>query len=415
MTETKKKYKTFDSKEVRKDFALFNQSNLAYLDNAATTQRPNQVLEAEMNFYQRKNANPFRGIYDLSVEATDAYEEARKKVANLIHAKEAEEIVFTRNASESLNLVAYSLGELVLREGDEILVGITEHHSNMLPWRQAAKRKGAKVNYLYTDEKGEITEEAFTKALSQRTKIVALTQVSNVFGRLNDLKTFAEIAHQRGIYFVADGAQSIPHRMVDVSDLGVDFLAFSGHKMLASMGIGVLYGKKELLEAMPPFLTGGEMIETVSLEKITYAPVPHKFEAGTVNTGGAVSLSAAIDYLNQYGMENLARVEEELTVYAYEKMERIPGIRILGSDDPRDHHGILTFQLEGVHPHDIAYILNQDGVAVRAGHHCAQPLLKYLKTPSTTRASLYFYNTKDEVDRLIDGLSKIRREMGYLD
>ena len=432
------------TKDVRKDFAFFRTideavgrgetgpETVAYLDNAATTQRPDVVLKAVEDFYQTVNSNPLRGLYQISLAATDAYEQARAKVAGFIGAARPEEIIFTKNASESLNLVAFSLCDAVLKEGDEILVGIMEHHSNMLPWRAAAERKGAKVNYLkpmrradgtaaddavYAENPGDeglITPEMFESALTEKTKIVAITHVSNVFGRENDIKTFAKICHDRGIVIVVDGSQSVPHTRVDVRELDADFMAFSGHKMCGPMGIGVLYGKYEWLEKIPPFLTGGEMIELVTLDRVTYAEIPHKFEAGTVNAGGAIGLAAAIDYYEKLGFENIIARETELTEYAYKKLTDIEGIRIMGSTDPAKHHGILTFTLKDVHPHDIAYILDEQAhVAIRAGHHCAQPLLKYLGTPSTARASLAFYNTEAEIDRLVDCLSGMRSQLGF--
>lgn len=425
---------SINTTEVRNDFAFFrNDDKTAYLDNAATTQRPDCVLKAVKTFYQTVNSNPLRGLYRISLEATEAYEQARKKVAGWIGAGR-QEIIFTKNASESLNLAAFSLSEAILKEGDEILVGIMEHHSNMLPWRMAAERKGATVRYLkpmkkrpegtsteegvtFADDpsdEGLITPEMFEAALTERTKIVAVTQVSNVFGRENDIKAFAKICHERDIVIVVDGAQSVPHQRVDVAELDVDFLAFSGHKMCGPMGIGVLYGKYEWLERIPPFLTGGEMIELVTLDRITYAEIPHKFEAGTVNAGGAVGLAAAIDYYEKLGIDNIVARENELTSYAYGKLTGIDGIRIIGSTDPAEHHGILTFTLRDVHPHDIAYLLDdQADVAIRAGHHCAQPLLRYLGTPSTARASFAFYNTEEEIDRMAECLAGMRSGMGF--
>ena len=403
------------SNTIRNDFEFFrNNPDVAYLDNAATAQRPDVVLQAVEDFYRTVNSNPLRGLYQISLAATEQYEQARQKVAGFIGAGRAEEIIFTKNATESLNLVAFSLCEEVLKPGDEIVVGIMEHHSNMLPWRAAAKRHGATVRYLEPDQDGLITEERFEQVLTEKTRIVAITQVSNVFGRENDIKTFARICHEKGIVIVADGSQSVPHMKVDVTDLDVDFLVFSGHKMCAPMGIGVLYGKYEWLEKIPPFLTGGEMIELVTLDRITYAEIPHKFEAGTVNAGGAVGLKAAIEYFEKLGMENIEERERQLTEYAYEKLMSIDGIKIIGSSDPAEHHGILTFTLQDVHPHDIAYILDEQAkVAIRAGHHCAQPLLKFLGTPSTARASLAFYNTEDEIDRLVTCLSGMRGQLGF--
>ena len=401
--------------EIRKDFPFFEKSTLAYLDNSATSQRPRPVVEAVEDFYYHRNANPFRGLYDLSVEATDAYEAAREKVARFIGADSSTEIIFTRNASESLNLAAYSLGELVLREGDEIVCSVVEHHSNLLPWQHAAGRAGAVVKYLEPEADGSFSPEKLDELMSERTKIVALTAMSNVFGQMNDVKALAAVAHKYGAYYVADGAQSVPHGSTDVQELDVDLLAFSGHKMLSPMGIGVLYGKERLLDRMPPFLTGGEMIETVSLTGVTYAELPHKFEAGTVNAGGAVGLAAAIDYLESVGMDRIVEREKELSRLAYSLISEIPHIELLGAKDPEGHHGIFTFRVEGVHPHDVAAILADRDLAVRAGHHCAEPLHQYLKIPSTTRASLMFYNTEEEVERLAEAMRSIRPVMGYED
>ena len=401
--------------EIRKDFPFFEKSTLAYLDNSATSQRPRSVIKAVEDFYYHRNANPFRGLYDLSVEATDAYEAAREKVAGFIGAASSTEIVFTRNASESLNLAAYSLGELVLREGDEIVCSVVEHHSNLLPWQHAAGRAGAVVKYLEPEADGSFSPEKLDELMSERTKIVALTAMSNVFGQMNDVKALAAVAHKYGAYYVADGAQSVPHGSTDVQELDVDLLAFSGHKMLSPMGIGVLYGKEKLLDRMPPFLTGGEMIETVSLTGVTYAELPHKFEAGTVNAGGAVGLAAAIDYLESVGMDRIVEREKELSRLAYSLISEIPHVELLGAKDPEGHHGIFTFRVEGVHPHDVAAILADRDLAVRAGHHCAEPLHQYLKIPSTTRASLMFYNTEEEVERLAEAMRSIRPVMGYGD
>lgn len=400
---------------IRADFPLLSGKyrEVAYLDSAATSQKPRIVTLAEREFYEEYNANPLRGLYELSVEATDRYEEAREAVRRFIHAAYAEEIVFTRNCTEGLNLVAYAYAMNMIREGDEILVTILEHHSNFLPWLNAAKRQGGKVNFLECDESGLITEEAFRRVLTPRTKIVAMTHVSNVIGRENDIALFARIAHEKGAVFVLDGAQSVPHLPVDVKSLDVDFLAFSGHKMLGPMGIGVLYGKKELLEKMDPFLYGGEMIETVTREGATYAELPHKFEAGTVNAAGAYGLARAIEYIEKIGFDVIREREDFLTEYAYEKLRKNPHVTILGSENPAEHHGILTFSLEGVHPHDIAAILDAEGICIRAGHHCAQPLLKFLGVPSTARASLAFYNTTEEIDRLADALETMRSKLGY--
>lgn len=405
---------TKEDKEIREQFPLLlKYPETAYLDNAATTQKPVSVIEVSEKYYNGANANPLRGLYELSQKATDVYENARESVREFIHAKSREEIVFTRNATESLNLVAYSGSELFLKEGDEILITIMEHHSNLLPWQQAAKRKGASLKYLECDEEGKISEEAFRAALSDKTKIVSMTQISNVLGVRNEIKRFAELAHEKGAIFIADGAQSVPHLPVDVEDLDVDFLAFSGHKMLAPMGIGVLYGKKEHFEKMPPFLYGGEMIEYVTRESATYAELPHKFEAGTVNASGAAGLDEAIQVYKKFGWDLILRREEELSEYAMEKLSEIPYVHILGSKVAKEHHGIFTFTVDGVHPHDIAAILDADNVAIRAGHHCAQPLMKFMGTPSTARASVSFYNTKEEIDRLAESVGSLRKRMGY--
>ena len=402
-----------DVGKIRKDFPVLQNPNLIYLDNSATSQKPYDVIRAVTDFYEKCNANPLRGLYELAQTATEKYEASREKVRRFIHAKSTEEIIFTRNATESLNLVAYSYGTMALKPGDEILVSIMEHHSDMLPWQQAAQRTGAVVKYLECDQQGKITEEKLRDAITDRTKIVAITQVSNVLGVKNDMKTFAKVCHEKGIVIVADGAQSVPHMPVDVQDLDVDFLAFSGHKMLGPMGIGVLYGKKEHLEKMPPFLTGGEMIESVTRDGAVFAELPHKFEAGTVNAGGAVGLAAAIDYIENIGFDKIQKREDDLTALAMQEIQKIPFVHVLGDTDPAGHHGIITFTVDGVHPHDIAAILDADHIAVRAGHHCAQPLHKHLGVMSSTRASLMFYNTEEEIFKFTESLKKIRRMMGY--
>ena len=401
--------------KIRKDFPAFgNRPELIYLDNAATTQKPLCVIQKEQEFYEKNNANPFRGIYELGENATEEYENARITVQKFIHAEMPEEIIFTRNATESLNLVAYSLSALVLKPGDEILISIMEHHSNLIPWQQTAVRTGAVLKYLEcTKEDPSITAEQLENAMSPRTKIVAVTQISNVLGCTNDLKKLAETAHKNGAIFIADGAQSVPHIPVNVVDLDVDFLTFSGHKMLAPMGIGVLYGKKKLLDEMPPFLCGGEMINSVTREGAVYAPVPHKFEAGTVNAGGAVALAEAIWYYGQIGFDTIQKQEELLTEIAMDGMKKLPFVHILGSQDSRKHQGIISFTIDGVHPHDVAAILDADHIAVRAGHHCAQPLLKYYGVSSSTRVSFSFYNTEEEIAQLLKSLGEIRRKMGY--
>ena len=401
--------------DIRKDFPLLVSNPAAYLDNAATSQRPQCVIDAVEDFYKRSNANPLRGLYALSVDATDRYEAARGAVAGFINAKESAEIIFTRNTTESLNLVAYSYGLTNLNEGDEIVVSITEHHSNILPWQMAAQKTGAALRYLDCEQDGSFTDETIAGTITEKTRLVAVGEVSNVTGRRSPLEKIIARAHSVGAVVVVDGAQSTPHMAVDVQAMDADFLAFSGHKLMGPMGIGVLYGKRELLEAMPPFLTGGEMIQTVTREGAVWAELPHKFEAGTVNAADAVGLHAAIDYIGRLGFDAMREREEHLTALAMEGLRKVPHLTLLGSEKPSEHNGILNFVIEGVHPHDISAILDADGVDVRAGHHCAQPLLKHLGYNSTTRASLMFYNTEDEVRKLIESVSTIRSRMGYRD
>lgn len=398
---------------IRKNFPLLQQMDTIYLDNAATAQRPSCVLAAVQEFYEQKNANPLRGFYPLSLEATESYQEARKTVQEFIHAEEPEEIIFTRNTTESLNLVAYSYGLNFLKEGDEIAVTIMEHHSNLLPWQMMSRMTGAKLHYLECTSEGELTDEELQKGINERTRLVAVAQVSNVLGCVNPLQKITEMAHRVGAVVVVDGAQSVPHMPVDVQALDADFLAFSGHKLMGPMGIGCLYGKLELLEKMPPFLTGGEMIDSVHRDGAVFAPVPQKFEAGTVNAAGAVGLAAAIRYLQEKGFDYIQKKELELTQRAMEGLGALPYVHILGSKDPANHTGIVSFTIDGVHPHDVSEILSSDGIDVRAGHHCAQPLLEYLGVRSSTRASMMFYNTPEEIDALIESVSTIRRRMGY--
>ena len=400
-------------KNVRDDFPLFAEHpELAYLDSSATAQKPASVIKAESDFYIKYNANPLRGLYELSQQATDIYEKAREDVRRFLGAAHTEEIIFTRGATEALNLAAASYGSL-LGPGDEILVSIAEHHSNFLPWREAALKSGAVLRFLECAPDGSISEEAFRAALSPRTRVVAITQISNVLGVEYPIRRFAELAHEAGAVLVCDGAQSVPHRPVDVRDLDVDFLAFSAHKMGGPMGIGVLYGKRKYLKKMPPFMLGGEMIEYVTREEASWAELPHKFEAGTVNAAGAAGLSAAIRYYEELGWDTIIGREEVLSHYAFKALSAVPRLKLLGAEDAAGHHGIFTFTLEGVHPHDIAAILSREQIAVRAGHHCAQPLLQHLGITSTIRASLMFYNTESEIDRLADCLKTVRRRMGY--
>ena len=399
--------------DYRNDFPLLMQNKIIYIDNAATSQRPQCVIDAEGDFYKNYNANPLRGLYSLSVEATEVYENAREAVRKFIGAEKSNEIIFTRNTTESLNLVAYSYGLSNVKKGDEIVVSIMEHHSDLLPWQMVAKTCGAELKFIECAKDGSIDLEKVKELITSRTKIVAMTQVSNVLGREYPVKEIAKLAHEKGAVMVVDGAQSTPHMRVDVTDLDADFFAFSGHKLLAPMGIGVLYGKEELLEKMPPLLSGGEMIDSVTRTSAVYAELPHKFEAGTVNAAGAAGLKAAIDYIEKVGFDYISEREIALTSRAIEKMKKIPHVNIIGSENADEHTGIVTFTIDNVHPHDISEILATDGIAVRAGHHCAQPLLTHLGLNSTARASFAFYNTEDEVDKFTDSVATIRERMGY--
>ena len=399
--------------DYRNDFPLLMQNKIIYIDNAATSQRPQCVIDAEGDFYKNYNANPLRGLYSLSVEATEVYENAREAVRKFIGAEKSNEIIFTRNTTESLNLVAYSYGLSNVKKGDEIVVSIMEHHSYLLPWQMVAKTCGAELKFIECAKDGSIDLEKVKELITSRTKIVAMTQVSNVLGREYPVKEIAKLAHEKGAVMVVDGAQSTPHMRVDVTDLDADFFAFSGHKLLAPMGIGVLYGKEELLEKMPPFLSGGEMIDSVTRTSAVYAELPHKFEAGTVNAAGAAGLKAAIDYIEKVGFDYIGEREIALTSRAIEKMKKIPHVNIIGSENADEHTGIVTFTIDNVHPHDISEILAADGIAVRAGHHCAQPLLTHLGLNSTARASFAFYNTEDEVDKFTGSVATIRERMGY--
>ena len=373
------------STNYKADFPLLAQRDVAYLDSAATAQRPQCVLDAEREFYTRHNANPLRGLYPLSIEATDALESARAAVARFLGAAQSGELVFTRNTTEGLNLVAYSYGLSHVKAGDEILISTMEHHSNILPWQMVCRQTGAQLKFMECEPDGSLDLNKVEALITARTRVVALQQVSNVLGREYPIRAVAELAHRVGAVLVVDGAQSTPHLPVNVQELGADFLAFSGHKLYGPMGIGALYGRRELLEQMPPFLTGGEMIESVTREGAVFAEVPHKFEAGTV------------------------------TADALARMRVLPHVRVLGSDKAEEHNGILTFAVDNVHPHDVSELLAADGVAVRAGHHCAEPLHRFLGYHATVRASFAFYNDKTDVDRLVGSLSTVRGRMGYDD
>jgi len=397
----------------REDFPLLLSEKTIYLDNAATSQKPSCVIGAERDFYINSNANPLRGFYPLSLEATSKYENAREKVRHFLGARSSKEIIFTRNTTESINLIAYSYGLNNIKCDDEIVVSITEHHSNMLPWRMVCERTGARLRYLMCEKDGSISNESLENIINEKTKIFAIGQVSNVLGRKNPVDEIIKRVHDKGGIVVVDAAQSAPHAAIDVQKTEADFLAFSGHKLLGPMGIGVLYGKEELLEKMPPFLSGGEMIETVKLDKVVYSPCPQKFEAGTVNAAGAVGLAAAIDYIKGIGFDRISEREKKLTSLAVNGLKKIPNVKILGSEDPAEHCGIVSFTINGVHPHDVASILESDGIAVRAGHHCAQPLLEYLGVGSATRASIMFYNTEEEIETFVESVSSVRGRMGY--
>ena len=385
----------------------------AYLDNAATTQKPRVVLDAVEAFYLNDNANPHRGAYDLSVAATRALEHARKTVRAFIGAARAEEIIFTKGATESINLVARTFGIKELGIGDEIALLVSEHHSNLIPWQYAARAAGAKLRYLYTDHEGRVPSSEIEEKITPATRLVAAGHISNVTGVMNPVEEIISRAHSVGAKVLVDGTQAAPHIPVDVKALDADFYVFSSHKMLGPGGVGVLYGKHELLDSMPPFLFGGDMIEYVEEQSATFAPLPQKFEAGTLDVGGAVGLAAAIDYLNAIGMDSIEAKERELTGYLLDSLMTVPHIQLVGPKDMEKRIGVVSFNIQGAHPHDVATIVNADHVAIRSGHHCAQPFMKHLGVQSTCRASLYLYNSKDDIDRLAQSLRGVRRWLGY--
>ncbi|RGJ47903.1 SufS family cysteine desulfurase [Olsenella sp. TM06-36] len=398
------------------DYPLFSANpGLAFLDSAATAQRPAVVLDAQRRFYETMNANPLRGLYRLSVEATEAIAQTRDKVAAFLGAVDetgkpcGNQVVFTRNASEALNLVARTLGRSVLKPGDEVVISIMEHHSNLIPWQQICRETGANLVYLRMDENYRITPEEVAAKVGPRAKIVSVTQVSNVLGVENDVPMIAKRAHEIGAYVVVDGAQSVPHVRVDVRELGCDLLAFSAHKMGGPMGIGVLWGKSEVLDAMPPFLTGGEMIDSVTETDAVWAPVPQKFEAGTQDAAGAYAFGACLDYLGEKGFDALEARERLLARYLTDSLAALPYVDVIGPAEGERHVGSVAFNVRGIHPHDVASILDMNNVCIRAGHHCAQPLLAYLgvENGATCRASIAFYNDKSDVDALVDGLGKV--------
>ena len=409
-----------DVNSIRRDFPILaDNPEYIYFDNAATSQRPVQVLDAIENFYRTTNANPLRGLYEWSVGATDIYEKSRHAMAGFIGAEHDEEIIFVRNATEALNLVAYSYGLNNLHEGDEILITVMEHHSNILPWQMVAKTTGAVLKYIEPEDDGTITEENLRNCVTEKTKLIGMAIVSNVLGVKNPVKLAAELVHANGGVMVADGAQGVPHMKVDVKEIGADFLAFSGHKMLGPMGIGALYGRMDLLEKMPPFLSGGEMIEYVKRDSATYAELPHKFEAGTVNAAGAAGMAAAAEYLNSIGFDAIEEQENKVTKIVYEGLKAIPYVHVYGSEDVSKHSGIVTFNIDGCHPHDISTVLDDEHIAVRAGHHCAQPLMEFMQERlkmefrATARASMYFYNTEEEAEKFVEAVKKVRGWLGY--
>ena len=406
--------------EYLRDFPILqtkmNGRPIVYLDNGATTQKPEAVIKAVADYCTYCNANPHRGAYELSIKATDIYETARSRTQQFIGAARPEEIIFTKNATEALNLVAYSYGRANIREGDEIVITISEHHSNIVPWQFVAKARGAVLKYIYLEEDGNLSAADIASKITEKTKIVAVTHVSNVLGLVNDVRAIADRAHAVGAVIIVDGSQSVPHIAVDVQAMDADFFAFSGHKMLSPMGIGVLYGKYDILDAMPPFLFGGDMIEYVGEQETTYAELPAKFEAGTQNVSGASGLIAAIDYLEKVGFDRIETIERDLLAYALPKLRELPFVELYGCDSTRDNKtGIITFNVKDIHPHDVASILDSYGVAIRAGHHCAQPLMRYLGQNATCRASFYLYNTHEDIDQFVEALKKVRGVLGYGD
>ena len=392
--------------DFKEDFPIFKNRDIAYLDSGATAQKPQIVIDAINNFYDKFNANPHRGAYTLSVEATAVYEDTRAKIAKFINAKHPEEIIFSKNASESLNLLAYSYGLDNLKNGDDVVISIMEHHSNLVPWQFVIQKTGSELKYMYINDEFELSKEEIESKITDNTKIVGITHVSNVLGTINNVKEIIKYAHKKGAVVIVDASQSIPHMKIDVQDLDADFLVFSGHKMFAPLGIGVLYGKRELLNKMNPFLMGGDMIEYVYEQKTTFAPLPNKFEAGTQNVEGVVGLGAAIDYINNIGYDKIQGHDREIVEYAREKLSKLDYLDIYMTPNVENHSAVISFNIKGVHPHDVASILDSENVCVRSGNHCAQPLMRFLDIDSTCRASFYIYNTKEDVDRLVAGIEK---------
>ncbi|MGD6968683.1 cysteine desulfurase [Rossellomorea vietnamensis] len=401
-----------NAKEIRKYFPILDQEvnghPLVYLDSAATSQKPVQVIEALDKYYREYNSNVHRGVHTLGTLATDGYEGAREKVRKFINAESSQEIIFTRGTTTAINTVAASYGRANVREGDEIVISHMEHHSNIIPWQQLARETGASLKYVPLQEDGTISVEDVKNTVTSKTKIVSIMKVSNVLGTMNPIKEITKVAHENGAVMMVDGAQAAPHMKVDVQDLDCDFFAFSGHKMAGPTGIGVLYGKKHLLEKMEPVEFGGEMIDFVGMYESTWKELPWKFEAGTPIIAGAIGLGAAIDFLEEIGMDHIEKHEHRLAAYAMEKMSEVEGMTIFGTKDPAKRAGLVTFNIDDVHPHDVATVLDAEGIAVRAGHHCAQPLMKWLQVSATARASFYIYNTEEDIDKLVSGLVKTK-------
>ena len=392
--------------EIKKDFPLLQNRNITYLDSGATTQKPRQVLDAVSKYYENYNANAHRGAYSLSIEATEEYEKARAKVAKFINARYSEEIIFSKNATESLNLFANSYGRDNLKSGDEVVISIMEHHSNLVPWQRVCNDTGSTLKYMYINDEYELTDDEIEAKITDNTKIVGIIHASNVLGTVNDVKKIIKYAHKKGAIVMVDVSQSIPHTKIDVQDLDADFIAFSGHKILAPMGVGVLYGKRELLNKMNPFLVGGDTIEYVYEQNTTFAPLPNKFEAGTQNIGAVIGLGAAIDYIQNIGYDTIHQIEKEIVSYARQELSKLDYLTLYMTPHEENHSSVISFNIKGVHPHDVASILDSDGICVRSGNHCAQPLLRYLGVDSTCRASFYIYNTKEDVDKLVKSLNK---------
>ena len=388
------------------EFPILQKRKISYLDSGATTQKPQCVIDAIESYYKECNANPHRGAYSLSIEATEKYESTREKIAKFINAKNREEIIFSKNATESLNLIAYSYGLDNLKKDDEAVLSIMEHHSNLVPWQYVTKKTNSKLKFMYINKDYELSKEEIESKITDKTKVVGITHVSNVLGTINNVKEIIKYAHKKGAVVIVDASQSIPHMKIDVQDLDADFLVFSGHKMFAPLGIGVLYGKKELLNKMTPFLMGGDMIEYVYEQNTTFAPLPNKFEAGTQNVEGVIGLGSAIDYIEKIGYKEIQNVEEDITKYAVSELSRLNFLELYITPHSENHSSVISFNIKGVHSHDVASILDSNGVCVRSGNHCAQPLLRYLGMDSTCRASFSIYNTKEDVDNLVEALKK---------